>query len=193
MFTTGIHSLVPTASLTAGSNSSDGGSFLIFIALAAVAVLWIVSLAGKSGATVVVVEKPAYSIFGVASSPSPWEFSTSPSCRGPARSDRLVKDEHSIKDEKQQFRRGRAQEGRDLDPAWTTRDHPSRHLLYASCGRRMHQQLAESVHAAPYSGRRSRHGPYPIPECPIRRSPSESSSPSALHRLDAAGDLEGPG
>ncbi len=66
MFTTGIHSLVPTASLTAGSNSSDGGSFLIFIALAAVAVLWIVSLAGKSGATVVVVEKPAYSIFGVA-------------------------------------------------------------------------------------------------------------------------------
>jgi hypothetical protein len=66
MFTTGFHSLAPLASLTASSNHSDGGSFLIIIVLAVIALIWLVSMIGGSGATVVVVEKPVGSFFGFA-------------------------------------------------------------------------------------------------------------------------------
>jgi hypothetical protein len=63
---TSVHSLAPVASLTASSDSSDSGTSLIFIAFAVIVGIWIVSLIGGSGATVVVVEKPAGSIFGFA-------------------------------------------------------------------------------------------------------------------------------
>lgn len=61
-----IHSLSPAASLTASSGHSGGGTTLILIALAVLAGIWIISLIGNSGATVVVVEKPAGSILGFA-------------------------------------------------------------------------------------------------------------------------------
>ena len=61
-----IHSLSPVASLTASSGNSGGGSTLVLIALAVLAGIWIISLIGGSGATVVVVEKPAGSILGFA-------------------------------------------------------------------------------------------------------------------------------
>jgi len=61
-----VHTMTPIASLTASSDSSDGGSAFIFIALAVIAVIWVVSLIGRSGATVVVVEKPAGSFLGFA-------------------------------------------------------------------------------------------------------------------------------
>jgi hypothetical protein len=59
-----FHSSAPLASLTASSDSSDGGSSLIVIALIAVAVAWVVSLLGSTANTVVVVEKPAGSFLG---------------------------------------------------------------------------------------------------------------------------------
>jgi hypothetical protein len=61
-----VHSIAPLASLTASSDSSGGGSGLILIALAVIVALWVVSLIGRSNATVVVVEKPAGSILGFA-------------------------------------------------------------------------------------------------------------------------------
>jgi hypothetical protein len=61
-----FHSLAPHAALTASSDNSDGGSILIVIALGVLALIWIVTLIGGSGATVVVVEKPAFSFLGLA-------------------------------------------------------------------------------------------------------------------------------
>lgn len=60
-----VHSFAPVASLTASSSSSDGGSTLLVLALILIAAVWIVSLIGRSGSTVVVVDdKPAGSFLG---------------------------------------------------------------------------------------------------------------------------------
>ena len=59
-----VHSLAPVASLTASSNSSDGGSSVLFIFLAAIVAIWAISFIGRAGSTVVVVERPVGSFFG---------------------------------------------------------------------------------------------------------------------------------
>ncbi len=59
-----VHSLAPVASLTASSNSSAGGSSVLFIFLAAIVAIWVISLIGRAGSTVVVVERPTGSLLG---------------------------------------------------------------------------------------------------------------------------------
>ena len=60
-----VHTISPLASLTVSSDSSDGGFSAILIALAVVGVIAVIALLGRSQATVVVVEKPAASMFGI--------------------------------------------------------------------------------------------------------------------------------